>query len=50
MALPGADRRVVELAADALKLAAAKQSDLTPLQVGGLVLGGFALLWLVAAT
>ena len=49
LALPGADRRVVDLAIDALKLAAAKQSELTPLQVGALVLGGLALVWLLSA-
>lgn len=50
LALPGADRRVVGLAVDALKLAAAKQSDLTPLQVGGLVAGGLVSLLLIAAS
>jgi hypothetical protein len=50
LALPSADRRVVSLAVDALKLAATKQSDLTPLQVGGLVVGGLALLLLIAAS
>ncbi len=48
LALPGADRRVVGLAVDALKLAASKQSELTPLQVGGLTVVGLALLWLLA--
>ena len=50
LALPSTDRRVADLAVDALKLAAAKQSELTPLQVGGLVVGGLALLWLLAAS
>jgi hypothetical protein len=50
LALPGADRRVAGLAVDVLKLAAAKQSELTPLQVGGMVVGGVALLWLLAAS
>jgi hypothetical protein len=47
MALPTADRRVVSLAVDALKLAADQQSELSPLQVGGLALGGVVLLWLL---
>lgn len=50
LALPNADRRVVGLAVDALKLAAAQQSELSPLQVGGLVVAGLVLLWLAAAS
>jgi hypothetical protein len=50
LALPGADRRVVELAVDALKLAASKQSDVTPLQAGGLAIVGLAVLWLIVAS
>lgn len=51
LALPTADRRVVDLAVDALKLAASEQSRLTPLQAGGLVLGAVVLLcWLLAAS
>ena len=49
LALPTADSRAVGLAVDALKLAAAKQSELTPLQAGGLALVDLALLWLLAA-
>jgi hypothetical protein len=49
LALPATDRRVVSLAVDALKLAATKQSELTPLQVGGLVVGGLALFLLLAS-
>lgn len=50
LALPTADRRVVSLAIDALKLAATKQSEPSPLQVGGLVVGGLLLLLLIAAS
>jgi hypothetical protein len=50
LALPGADRRVVELAIEALKLAASKQSELTPLQAGGLVTVGLGLVLLLAAS
>lgn len=50
LALPAADKRVVGLAVDALKLAAAKQSALSPLQVGAVVLGGLALFALFAAS
>src|SRR5271166_3515149 len=39
LALPGADRRVVSFAVEVLTLAAASQSELTPLQAGGAVLG-----------
>jgi hypothetical protein len=50
LALPGADRNVVRLAVDALGLAAAKQSELSPLHVGALVVGGLALLLLIASS
>lgn len=50
LALPTADRRIVSLAVDALKLAASKEGELTPLQLGGLVAGGLVLLLLIAAS
>lgn len=50
LALPSADSRVVNLALEALKLAASEQSRLTPLQAGGLVAGGLLLAWLLAAS